>query len=81
MDQAAGTATNAVMKRSIAGKDVGRCYYLPVKDGIFYHEAVPLGSYQFYSVQGHSGIRIGTTFLFGSASSSTSSTPRPAAWW
>jgi hypothetical protein len=66
MDDAPGQATDVVFK-IVRGKDTGQFFHLPVKDGVFYHEGIPPGSYQLYSVWAHTGLRIGNTFLFGNS--------------
>lgn len=65
MDDAPSGATAVVLK-IVVGKDAGKFFHLPVKKGIFYHEGLPVGSYEFYSVIGQSGIPlIGNWHLFG----------------
>lgn len=67
MDDAPSNARKVVVK-AVAGAHVGTLYALPVKDGVFFHEGLPLGSYQLFNVQGCSACLgrwvFGSTYVY-----------------
>lgn len=65
MDQAPSNALTVVLE-VVAGPERGTYYHIPVKDGVFYFENLGPGSYQFYSVWGHTGLGLGSWYFFGS---------------